>query len=63
MKRIVCAMMLLALTGCMFIVREEQNVKSVGISKQDAQERIQALDATEESRKAGVWPFLEKNKK
>jgi len=56
-------MMLLALTGCMFIVREEQNVKSVGISKQDAQERIQALDATEESRKAGVWPFLEKNKK
>lgn len=56
-------MMLLALTGCMFIVREEQNVKSVGISKQDAQERIQALDVIEESRKAGVWPFLEKNKK
>lgn len=46
MKKILCVMLLLALSGCIFIVREDQNVKSVGISQQDAQERIKALDET-----------------
>jgi len=46
MKRMVCIILALALTGCIFIVREDQNVKSVGISQQDAQDRVKALDET-----------------
>lgn len=46
MRRIICALFILSLTGCMFIVREYDDVKkTVGISKEKAQEEIVALDS------------------
>jgi|GEM_PF-1313961 len=46
MKKIVCILFILSLTGCMFIVREDDSVKgAVGISKEKAKEEITALDS------------------
>jgi len=58
MRRIICALFILSLTGCMFIVREYDDVKkTVGISKEKAQEEVVALDSI--TTKDLVYPFVE----
>lgn len=47
MKRIICALLLLVLAGCTAIVREDQNVKGIGISQEKAKAVVEALDAAE----------------
>jgi hypothetical protein len=44
MKKMICALFILSLTGCMFIVRDGEDVKSIGISKQRAQEELAVID-------------------
>ncbi|MCX5681701.1 MAG: hypothetical protein NT079_05465 [Candidatus Omnitrophica bacterium] len=45
MKKIICAMLLCALAGCTAIVREDQNVKGIGMSQEKAQAVVDALDS------------------
>ncbi|MFA6378264.1 MAG: hypothetical protein WCX16_00600 [Candidatus Omnitrophota bacterium] len=49
MKRIVCLLFILSLTGCMFIVRDGEDIKSLGISKDKAKEEIAAIDTEAET--------------
>ena len=54
MKRFIGLLLMLSLTGCMFIVREGEEIKSnIGISRERAKEEISAID---EHTKAFAWP-------
>jgi hypothetical protein len=44
MKKIVCAVLLLTLAGCTAIVREDKNVRGIGLSQEKAQAIVDALD-------------------
>jgi hypothetical protein len=44
MKKVVCLLFILSLTGCMFIVRDGEDVRSVGITKEKAKEELAVID-------------------
>ncbi len=47
MKKVIFVLLLLALAGCTAVVREDQNVRGVGISQEKAQEVLYSLENTE----------------
>lgn len=47
MKRSIFLLLLLVFTGCTAVVREDGNVKGIGIGQEKAQEVVSVLDSTE----------------
>jgi len=47
MKRIICALLFLALAGCAAVVREDQSVRGIGMSQEKAQAVVDVLDNAE----------------
>lgn len=47
MKKIIFLFLILAVAGCTAVVREDGNVKGVGIGQEKAQEVVSVLDSAE----------------
>jgi len=57
MKRIGILFLLFALMGCSLIVREEQDIKAIGIGDREAKEAVDLADKKDEDQKIKIWPW------
>ncbi len=62
MKKGIFVLLLLSVAGCMFIVRDGEDIKSVGISKAKAQVEVTALEGVIAAEQAKDAPLGEKSK-
>lgn len=61
MKKISFLFLCGLLVGCGFVVRDEQQLKTVGIKDSQARETIDLIDRQPEERKVRVWPLRQKD--
>jgi hypothetical protein len=57
MRKSICALLLLSLAGCMFIVRDGEDIRSIGITKEKAKVEVADLDGIIAKEKAKDLPL------
>jgi hypothetical protein len=61
MKKGICALLLLSLAGCMFIVHDGEDIKSIGITKEKAKVEVSDLERIISAEKVKDLPLGQEN--
>ncbi len=57
MKNIIIVLLLsILISGCSVILREDKDIRAIGLKEERAQEVLKVMDKTSEEQKTQIWP-------